>query len=68
MLQQSVYCKMVLNQSVEEGVKEAVRKIKPPAGSVILFSLTEKQFSKWECIVGKCETDVINSDERLVIL
>lgn len=68
MIQESVYTKMLLNQSVEESAREAIRKIKPPNGSVMMFSLTEKQFARWECVVGSNTTDVIDTDERLVIL
>lgn len=68
MIQESVYTKMLLNQSVEESARQAVRKIKPTNGSVMMFSLTEKQFSKWECVVGEATTDVVDTDERLVIL
>jgi CRISPR-associated protein Cas2 len=35
---------------------------------VQVLKVTEKQYSKMEYIVGNCKTDVLNSDERLVIL
>lgn len=68
MLQESVYCRMVLNQSVERGLIEVIKKNRPPKGLVQLMTVTEKQFSKSIYITGKSETDLIDTDERLVIL
>ena len=48
MMQESVYCRMVLNQSVEKNVIQTIRKAKPPAGLVQILTVTEKQFSKME--------------------
>ena len=39
MMQESVYCRMVLNQSVEKNVIQTIRKAKPPAGLVQILSL-----------------------------
>lgn len=68
MMQESVYCRMVLNQSIEKSAIEAIRKAKPPEGLVQILSVTEKQFSKMEYLVGKSNKEVIDSDERLIIL
>ncbi len=68
MLQESVYCRMVLNASVERSVIEAIRKIKPSSGMVSILTITEKQFSKMEFITGSSNYDVIDSDERLIII
>lgn len=68
MMQESVYCRMVPNASVQQSVVATVRQIKPPSGIVQMLTITEKQFSKMECIVGELKNDVINSDARLVIL
>ena len=68
MMQESVYCRMVLNQSVEKNVIHTIRKAKPPAGLVQILTVTEKQFSKMEFLVGKPDKEVIDTDERLVIL
>ncbi len=67
MLQESVYCKMVLNESAKNNTILAVRRIKPPKGLVQVLSVTEKQFQKMEFLVGTVKSDVIDSDERLVI-
>lgn len=68
MLQESVYCKMVLNESAAKSVVEQVKKNRPEDGLVQLLTVTEKQFSKMEYIVGKYKSEVLDSDQRLVIL
>lgn len=68
MLQESVYCRMVLNQSAEYNAREAVRKIKPPDGFVMMMSVTEKQFSKADFIVGSVKNNVLSTDDRITIL
>lgn len=68
MLQESVYCRMVLNQSAESNVRDAVKKIKPPSGMVMLLSVTEKQFAKADFIVGNVKTDILDTDDRITIL
>ena len=68
MMQESVYCKLVQNQSVADYTIDNIRKNKPPNGLVQVLKVTEKQFSRIEYIVGKSNTDVIDSDERIIIL
>lgn len=68
MMQESVYCKLALNATVSEGIIQNIRKNKPMAGIVQVFSLTEKQFQKVEFICGEVKTEVLDNDERLVIL
>ena len=68
MLQKSVYCKLMTTPSVEHSVKRLIRENKPPAGVVQILTVTEKQFSKMEYVIGKYHSDIVDSDERLVIL
>lgn len=68
MLQESVYCRMVVNQSAEKNLCESIKRIKPPEGFVMMLSVTEKQFSKAEFIVGTSNNNIIDSDERIIIL
>ncbi|MEQ3452377.1 CRISPR-associated endonuclease Cas2 [Enterococcus cecorum] len=68
MLQESVYCKMVLNESAAKAVVGQVKKNRPEDGLVQLLTVTEKQFSKMEYIVGEYKSEVLDSDQRLVIL
>ena len=68
MMQESVYCRMVHNQSVENGIKSAVRKNRPKEGLVQMLSVTEKQFQKMEFVTGENNNNVLDTDERLTIL
>ena len=68
MLQESVYCKIAQNSVAADGIVESVKRNKPKAGLVQVLRITEKQYSKMEYIVGKRQTEVIDSDERLLIL
>ncbi|MCD7835772.1 MAG: CRISPR-associated endonuclease Cas2 [Lachnospiraceae bacterium] len=68
MLQESVYCKLVLNGAMADLIVDKVRKNKPSRGLVQLLRVTEKQYTKMEYIVGSDKSEILNSDERLVIL
>lgn len=68
MLQESVYYKIVLNQTAVNSVIDSLRKNKPKHGFVMSIVITEKQFEKCEILVGEYKTDVITDDRRLVIL
>lgn len=68
MMQESVYCKLMTTPSVEASVKNLIRKNKPDDGVVQILTVTEKQFAKMEFVVGEWTSDVIDSDERLVVL
>lgn len=68
MLQESVYCRMVLNQSAETNVRMALKRIKPPAGLVMVISVTEKQFARADYIIGKQSHEVLDTDDRITIL
>lgn len=68
MLQESVYCRIILNQSVGKSISSALRKNKPPKGLVQILTVTEKQFSSIEYLCGEKQGDVIDSDERVIIL
>lgn len=68
MLQESIYCKIVQNQTMADSVIDNVKKNKPSSGLVQVLKITEKQYSKMEYIVGETVDEVLNSDERLIIL
>lgn len=68
MLQESVYCRMFINPTAEKAALDIIRKNKPPEGTVQILSVTEKQFSKMEFLVGEYHSETIDSDERLIIL
>lgn len=68
MLQESVYCKLALNGSAVNAIVENIHKNKPPEGLVQILTITEKQYSKMDIVVGALKSDMLDSDERLVIL
>ena len=68
MMQESVYCKLLMNSTADQAVRETIRKISPPRGIVQMLTITEKQFSKIEFVTGEFHSDIVSSDERLVIL
>lgn len=68
MMQESVYVKLVLNNSVTNSVREKIEKNKPSKGLVQLLVITEKQFNSMEYIVGEKESNNLDDTERLVIL
>ena len=68
MMQESIYCKLALNQTVSEAISQNIRKNKPREGLVQVLTLTEKQFSRMELIVGDFKSEVLDSDERMIIL
>ena len=68
MLQESVYCKLALNGTAVKAIVDNIHKNKPEEGLVQLLSVTEKQYAKMDIIVGNVKSEVLDSDERLVIL
>lgn len=68
MMQESVYSKVVLNQTVQKSVLDLLKKNQPSAGLVQALVITEKQFSNTVNIVGNFKSDIIDSDERLIVL
>lgn len=68
MMQESVYCKLLLNNTAAAGICDNLRKNKPERGLVQILQVTEKQYSKMEFLVGEKKTDVLDTDERIVVL
>ena len=68
MMQESVYSKLALNSTAANAVIANIRKNSPPAGLVQILTITEKQFSRIEFVIGEHSSEVLDSDERLVIL
>lgn len=68
MEQESVYSKLAQNSTVADSIVSNIKKNKPSEGLVQILKVTEKQYSKMEFIVGNKKRDIIDSDERLVIL
>lgn len=68
MMQESVYTKLLTTPTVESSVKSLINRNKPPKGIVQMLIVTEKQFSKMEFIVGEYHSDIIDSEERVIVL
>ena len=68
MLQESVYCKMMTSPSMENSIKLLIHKNKPSQGIIQTLVVTEKQFVKMDYVVGEYTGDVIDTEERLVVL
>ena len=68
MMQESVYSKLALNQNVANCICDSIKKHRPSAGLVQMLTVTEKQYSKMEMVVGSNDSNVVANDERLLIL
>ena len=68
MMQESVYCKLAQNSTAADLIVQNVKKNKPISGLVQTLRITGKQFSRMEYIVGEKTNEVLDSDERIVIL
>lgn len=68
MMQKSVYTKLVLNATVSQSIRQAVRKSMPKDGLLQMLEITEKQFVSIEYLLGEGQTKIIDSDNRLVEL
>lgn len=68
MMQESVYVKLGIDlQSINSSL-EKIKTFLPKDGDVMVLSITEKQFSNINVLLGNNTTDVINSDERVIEL
>lgn len=68
MMQESVYCKLAMNQLSANAIISQIKANKPASGLVQVLTITEKQYSDIEMIVGKRESDVIETTDRTVVL
>jgi len=68
MVQKSVYSKIALNGTAAEVIKVNLRKNKPKSGIVQLLIITEKQYQGIEFLVGEGQTEIVDTQQRLVII
>lgn len=68
MMQESVYCRMLITPGAGRAVIDVIRRNKPPEGLVQILTVTEKQFAGMEYITGESSGDVLDNDERMIIL
>lgn len=45
-----------------------MRKNAPSEGLIQLLTVTEKQYSKMNLIIGTVKSEILDSDERLVVI
>lgn len=68
MMQESVYCKLALNQTVANRIIDSVKRCKPADGLIQMLVITEKQYARMDYILGEYHQQTIDNEERLVIL
>ena len=68
MMQESVYSKIVPNISVAKAVMNKVRREGMGKGLIQMMMITEKQYAQIELVAGEKQEEIVESDERLVIL
>ena len=66
MMQESVYCKIILNANAQKAMLHNLEKNKPSDGVVQILTITERQFSGMIYLIGEYNGDILNTDERLV--
>ena len=68
MMQESVYTKLALNGGAADFIRSKVRNNSPKEGLVEMLTVTEKQFASIEYILGEEQKDVVQNDERLIVI
>ncbi len=68
MLQESVYCKMITSPSVQKSIHNLLMTNRPPNGIVQSLLVTEKQFVRMNYITGECSNDVVDSEDKVIVL
>ena len=66
MYQESIYVKLSMNESAVKALSKTIRHNLPRKGLVSMITITEKQFSNIDYMLGKFETDILNSDQRVI--
>lgn len=68
MMQESVYSKIVLNNQQATLLLDRLRKNSPKKGIIQVLTITERQYSQIEYIIGESNSKIINTEDRLVVL
>ncbi len=68
MEQESVYSKLAPNSIVADAIIENIKKNKADDGLIEVLKVTEKQYENMVFITGSKKKEVIDSNERLLIL
>ena len=68
MMQESVYSKIVMNSQQSILLIDRLRKKAPKKGLIQVLTITEKQYSQIEYIIGEQNNKIIDSEDRLIVL
>ena len=68
MMQESVYSKIVLNNTACDAAISNLRKHKINKGLVQILTVTERQFERMEFLIGEADGTFETSDKRLIIV
>ncbi len=68
MMQQSVYSKLCLNATAAKYAIDRLCTHKPRKGIVQALTVTERQYSRIENIIGKDSSELLSSDESIFVL
>lgn len=68
MMQESVYSKIVMNSQQSELLLDRLRKKAPKKGLIQVLTITEKQYSQIEYIIGEHNSKIIDNEDRLIVL
>lgn len=68
MIQESVYTKITKNMASAGAIDKKLRDHVPTKGLIQLLTITEKQFSRMEYLIGDEKSIYITDDRRLIIL
>lgn len=68
MMQESVYSKIVMNSQQSTLLLDRLRKHAPKKGLIQVLTITERQYSQIEYIIGENQSKIINTEDRLVVL
>lgn len=68
MLQESVYTKLSINETTVDATIRDLKRALPPDGSISCLTITEKQFSAIEVLLGEMETDVVMNEDKTIVL
>lgn len=68
MMQESVYYKLILNKQQSILLLDRLRKNAPKKGLIQVLTITERQYSQIEYIIGSNESKIIDTEDKLIIL
>lgn len=68
MMQESVYSKIVLNSQQAQLLMDRLKKNTPKKGLIQVLTITERQYAQIVFLVGKQESNIIDTEDRLVVL